>query len=186
MSDSLPDAAIQQLNLGYDAQQDRLLFKIGLADDTEIRVWLTRRTVKALWAVLQGSSVTPIVMPDIFTAETQEMLESFAHASDGEKDATQKMVKKMDFSGTYQPDRKMRTFEAMLAIDCQVINQDNAQSLLELHTKDGTAVCIPLTQELAQALGHMLQLAIREAVWDISLSSSQIIISPSTMQPVLH
>jgi hypothetical protein len=187
VSDSLPDAAIQQLNLGYDAQQDRLLLKIGLADDTEIRMWLTRRTVKALWAVLQGSSVTPVVMPDIFTAETQEMLADFARETrDGEKSTTQKTVQKMDFSDTYQPNRKTRTSEPMLAIDCQVTNLDNAKSSLELHTQDGNAVHIPLTQELAQALGNMLQLATREAVWDISLSSSQIIVSSSTTQPVLH
>jgi len=187
VSDSLPDAAIQQLNLGYDAQQDRLLLKIGLADDTEIRMWLTRRTVKALWAVLQGSSVTPVVMPDIFTAETQEMLADFARATrDGEESATQKTVQKMDFSDTYQSNRKTRTSEPMLAIDCQVTNLDNAKSSLELHTQDGNAVHIPLTQELAQALGNMLQLATREAVWDISLSSSQIIVSSSTTQPVLH
>jgi hypothetical protein len=187
VSDSLPDAAIQQLNLGYDDQQDRLLLKIGLADDTEIRMWLTRRTVKALWAVLQGSSVTPVVMPDIFTAETQEMLADFARETrDGEKSTTQKTVQKMDFSDTYQPNRKTRTSEPMLAIDCQVTNLDNAKSSLELHTQDGNAVHIPLTQELAQALGNMLQLATREAVWDISLSSSQIIVSSSTTQPVLH
>ena len=115
------------------------------------------------------------------------MLENFARETrDGEKSTTQNTVHKMDFSDTYQPDRKTRTSEPMLAIDCQVINLDNVQSSLELHVQDGNAVRIPLTQELVQALGNMLQLATREAVWDISLSSSQIIVSSSTTQPVLH
>ncbi len=187
MSDLLPDAAIQEFNLGYDIQQDRLLLKVGLADDTEIRVWLTRRIVKALWAVLQDSSVMPMVKPAIFTTETQEILENFARETlEEQKNTVQEVVKKMDFSGTYQPNRKTRTPEPMLVIDCQVMDLDHAQSILELHTKGGNAVCMPLTEELAQVLGNMLQLATREAVWDIFLSSSQIIAGPSTIHPVLH
>lgn len=187
MIDSLPDAAIQELNLGYDAQQDRLLLKLGLAGDTEIRVWLTRRIVKALWAVLQGSSVTPGVMPAIFTTEPQEIVENFVRETlEDQKNAVQEVVKKMDFSETDQPNHKMRTSEPMLAIDCQVMDLDNAQPMLELHTKGGNALCMPLTEELVQVLGNMLQLATREAVWDIFLSSSQVVASPTTMRLVLH
>ena len=180
MSELVPETAIQQLNLGHDVQQDRLLLKIGLADDTEVRMWLTRRIVKVLWTLLQGSG-SLMVMPDLFTAASQEALEDFAREAAG-----QKVTQKMDFSETYQPNRKVRTSEPLLAIDCQIISRDNAQSKLELRTIDGELVHIPLSQTLAQALGNMLQLATREAAWDLSLPSSQIIVSELKTQPVLH
>ncbi len=35
--------ALQQVNMGYVPEQDRLLLKISTAGDAEFRVWLTRR-----------------------------------------------------------------------------------------------------------------------------------------------
>lgn len=35
------EAAIQQVNLGYNRDQDRLLLKVGLSDNSELVVWLT-------------------------------------------------------------------------------------------------------------------------------------------------
>ena len=32
---SKPEAAIQQINLGYNIQQDRLLLRVGLADNSD-------------------------------------------------------------------------------------------------------------------------------------------------------
>ena len=168
MSELTADAAIQQLNLGYDAQQDRLLLKVGLADDSEITVWLTRRVVKALWALLQGSSALPMVAPDVFTPATQAPLENFARETKAQRGMTEQTVKlKMDFSETYQANRAARMQEPMLANDCQIISLGNAQSTLELQGAGGKTVRIALSLELTQALGNMLLLATREAVWDL-------------------
>ncbi len=41
-------AVIQQLNLAYDADQDRLLLKVGLTDNSELAIWLTRRIAKSI------------------------------------------------------------------------------------------------------------------------------------------
>ena len=50
-----PPAVIDQLNLGFDADQDRLLFRVGLSDNTELVVWLTRRVTKSIWTWLKTS-----------------------------------------------------------------------------------------------------------------------------------
>jgi hypothetical protein len=44
---------LQQINLSYSAEQDRLLFKAREEDDTEYRVWLTRRFTTLLLKVLR-------------------------------------------------------------------------------------------------------------------------------------
>ena len=37
------------LRLDYDAGEDRLVLRISTHDQTEVRLWLTRRFTKALW-----------------------------------------------------------------------------------------------------------------------------------------
>lgn len=37
---------IEQINLSFHEAENRLLLKMGLLDNTEIAVWLTRKVVK--------------------------------------------------------------------------------------------------------------------------------------------
>lgn len=43
---------MQQMELGYDQVQDRLVFSISTQDLSEYRFWITRRATKMLWSVL--------------------------------------------------------------------------------------------------------------------------------------
>jgi hypothetical protein len=52
------ESAIEQINLGYNEQEDRLLLKVGLADKTEVAVWITRRICKSIYGSLQSSAST--------------------------------------------------------------------------------------------------------------------------------
>ncbi|MDO9192633.1 MAG: hypothetical protein Q7U12_07035, partial [Undibacterium sp.] len=49
------ESAIEQINLGFNEQEDRLLLKVGLADKTEVAVWITRRVCKTMWSLLHGA-----------------------------------------------------------------------------------------------------------------------------------
>lgn len=178
MTKKLADAAIEQLNLSYDALQDRLVLRLGLADATEIKVWLTRRMVKALWGMLQGLSIVPISAPDVFNASTQQALDDFA--------ASQKELQKMDFSETYQANRKAITDEPMLPSDCRIVELKEDKYVLELQSTQKHTVRVPLNQELTNALVNMLQLVTRDAQWDLTLSVSHVVIASPTTQPVLH
>jgi len=88
---------IQQLQISFDAREDRLLLRIATAEREEIRVALTRRLVKALWPQLQrmltGHLATESEEPD--TIEMQDALaapaapasaaDAFAESFEGEK-----------------------------------------------------------------------------------------------------
>lgn len=181
MSENETDITIQQLNLGYDGLEDRLLLRLGLADNTEVTVWLTRKMVKILWSMLQSSHVAPLLSPDSFSPETQPILDEIA------RNVEPGIPQKMDFSETYQAGRAPRTPQPVLPSDCRLVSLDQGKRYrLELEAKDVYTVRIPLSPEIMQALTNMLQLATKEASWDLSLSTSQVIMSESTSRPVLH
>jgi len=69
------EATIQQLNIGYNAEQDRLLLRIGLSDDSELVVWLTYRVARQMWQLLNKQAHLPTatsIRPDVPLASAVE------------------------------------------------------------------------------------------------------------------
>ena len=104
-------SAIEQINLGFNEHEDRLLLKVGLADKTEIAVWITRRVCKLMYAVLQTASHTLLPSAIQFAAPTNstpevktQAIESFLHAI-----ARQEKVDTLDFKSEYVVDRQARS-----------------------------------------------------------------------------
>jgi hypothetical protein len=175
------DVNIQQINLGYDGLEDRLKLRIGLADNTEVCVWLTRKMVKILWSMLQSAQLAPLMSPDDFTPETQPLLEEIARTVEP------LAPRKMDFSDTYQAGRTPRTPHPILPSDCRLVSLEQGKRFrLELEAKNFYTVRIPLTPEITQALVNMLQMTTKEAGWDLPLVSGHIIMGETTSRPVLH
>lgn len=178
---SVINAAIQQLNLGYDSLQDRLLLRLGLTDNTEVKVWLTRRMVKAVWGLLQSADLLPVTAPDVFNAQTSEALDQAA-----KKASEHKAPQNMDFSEAYEGNRAALTDEPLLPKECRILALDNGSHVLELQSTDEKNLRIPMNQELIQALTNMLQLTTRDAGWDITFAGGVTVIPESTNRPVLH
>lgn len=178
---SLIDAAIQQLNLGYDGLQDRLLLRLGLSDNTEVKVWLTRRMVKALWGLLQSADLLPVAPPDVFNAQTSEALEQA-----GKQAAAQKARQAMDFSQAYESKRANLTEAPILPRECRILALENGRHVLALDSAESLNLRIPMTQELIQALTNMLQLTARDAGWDLTFSGGVSVVHESANRPVLH
>jgi hypothetical protein len=178
---SLINASIQQLNLGYDALQDRLLLRLGLSDGTEIKIWLTRRIVKAVWGLLQSADLLPVTAPDMFTSQTSDALDQAA------KQATeQKTLKQLDFTETYDASRTNLTDAPILPRECRILALDNGQHVMELLADEQLNLRIPMNQELIQALTNMLQITSKEAGWDLSFAEGVTLMPESTNRPVLH
>lgn len=178
-------AAIQQINLGYNAEQDRLLFRVGLSDNTELLVWLTSRITQLLWSLLTGEVHLPTA--DSIQAEMplQKAVEQFKQemlAADA--------LQKMDFKTEYQPRSEVRNDGAMLALNALLIHVENKQPSLELPCLEGVTVRINLNPDLTLAMCNMLQMATKEAGWVINASISAPLQSPMAIQmdekKVLH
>lgn len=188
MTQTQSQSGIEQINLGFNEQEDRLLLKLGLIDKTEIAVWVSRRICKAMWALLQSTQLTlpPAVTitnttPAMTADSKSQVMETFAREV-----AEQKAMEKMDFNSTYRPDRQTLTDEPMLAIQCIVISAENQLPNMELQCKNGQSVKIALSNELVHALTNMMQLATREAGWDLLMSGDKPQLGILSNQQLLH
>lgn len=161
------EAAIQQINLGYNLEQDRLLFRVGLSDNTELLVWLTNRITQMMWSLLTGEAHLPTatsIQTQIPPEQAVEQFKQEAQAVDA--------LQKMDFKTEYQPRPEVRNDGAMLAVNVVLISQENKPSSLEMPCLEGVTVRMNLTQELTLAICNMLQLACKEANWTIGQASA--------------
>jgi hypothetical protein len=163
---SKPEAAIQQINLSYNAEQDRLLLRVGLADNSELLVWLTYRIARQLWQLLNGETSIPTAT-SISGDEVPEIaVEQFKQ----EMQAVEKL-QKMDFATDYQPRKEIVHNGAMLVISVVLVSNENKSPTLEMPCLEGISVRMNLTQELILALCNMLRLTSKEAAWDIGAPS---------------
>ena len=157
-----PEAAIQQINLGYNTEQDRLLMRVGLADNSELLVWLTNRITKQLWQLLNGKSNLPTATSIQVDTPPEMAVKQFKQ----EIQAT-RALEKMDFMTEYQPRQEVVNNGAMLAIGLVLVVYQEKIPTLEIPCLEGVTVRMNLTQELILALCNMLQLSTKEAGWDI-------------------
>ena len=157
-----PEAAIQQINLGYNTEQDRLLMRVGLADNSELLVWLTNRIAKQLWQLLNGESNLPTATSIQVDTPPEMAIKQFKQ----EIQAT-RALEKMDFMTEYQPRQEVVNNGAMLAIGLVLVVYQEKIPTLEIPCLEGVTVRMNLTQELILALCNMLQLSAKEAGWDI-------------------
>ncbi len=177
MSEEIKNAVIQQLNIGYNAPEDRLLLKIGMSGDTELSVWLTRRLVKTLWQLLQDANMVAAVAPDVDSPQAQELMQSFTKES---------AAQKLDFSEEYKARNPVNDDELFLAQDCLLAKSGNGTPTLELVCTNGQTLKVVLNQDLSLALINMLQMVTKEAVWDLAFSGQLSLLSPVAANTVLH
>jgi alanine racemase len=174
-----PEAAIQQLNLGYNAEQDRLLLRVGLSDNSELMVWLTLRITKQLWALLNGETHLPSASSIQIETPPEQAVQQFQKEMQ-----TVESLQKMDFSTEYQPRKAVRNDSAMLATALQLT--DDGVKHLDITCLEGINVRMNLTQELILAMCSMLQLSAKEAGWEIGAPISISLVVDSGEQKVLH
>ena len=157
-----PEAAIQQINLGYNTEQDRLLLRVGLADNSELLVWLTNRITKRLWQLLNGEANLPTARSIQVDTAPEKAVALFKQEMQ-----TAEALQKMDFVTEYQPRKEVVNKGAMLAIGLVLVAHQEKIPTLEIPCLEGVTVRMNLTQELILALCNMLQLSTKEAGWDI-------------------
>lgn len=174
-----PEAAIQQLNLSYNIDQDRLLFRVGLSDNTELMVWLTYRITKQFWALLNGETHLPTANSIQIETPPSQAVQQFQQ----EVQAVESL-QKMDFATEYQPRKEVRNHGAMLATSLQLT--DDGTKHLDITCLEGLNVRMNLTQELILAICNMLQLSSKEAAWDIGVPLVMPLLTGTSEHKVLH
>jgi len=178
-------SAIEQLNLSFDQLEDRLMLKIGMSDQSEVAMWLTRRVSKEFWHVLQDSheqllqTASEAMHADkaIDKQDVAEPIETIAlskpklakqpsQPSLQSAYAASAVPQAMDFSQSYAADRMPLSEAPFLVFACEV-DEKEAKPSLAFKSNTGEVVKMGLTLELVVALINMMQLTIKEANWDL-------------------
>jgi len=172
----LKNAGIEQLSIGYDSVEDRLLFKIGLSNQHELSVWLTRRVAKSLTELFDK---TPLA-----TLPPENSIQQNPYiAQEMNKNA---ISQQLDFSTDYQDRKPIQTEQSLLVQQCQILTPPNEAMSLNLLCANNQTVNFVLNDEVLMALTNMLQLAIRQANWDFFSTDSLLIPNVMNANYSLH
>lgn len=153
------DAPLHQINLGYDAEQDRLLLRISTTQRTEHRLWLTRRMVKAWWPGLLQLAARSAPMHSPPPPQVQQAVLEFRH---------QHAVQQADFATEYQPAAPL-TAEPLLVHEIQMRELGPDLRELRLNPRQAPGVALKLKDEVLHGLLKLLQDAVRISGWDLQI-----------------
>jgi len=176
-TEKTPEAGIQQLNLSYDKVQDRLLFRVGLSDNSELALWFTYSFSRELWAALNAEAHLP-ESKQFMNDEIAEDVEQFQQ----EMEAAE-ALEQLDFETEYAPRETVRNDGVMLATGFTLSGDAKR---LDITCLEGVVANIVLTNELLLATCNMLQLAAKEAGWELTTVTPSIMIEDTTAPKVLH
>ena len=126
------EAAIQQINLSYNAEQDRLLFKVGLSDNSELLVWLTNRITNIIWQLLNNETNIPSATSIRVDAPPQQAVAQF-----NQELQVAQTLQKLDFATEYQPRPALRNDGAVLAINAITVAYAGKPATLEMTCLEG-------------------------------------------------
>lgn len=176
MSEQVKNAAIQQVSISYVSIEDRLLLRIGIANQSELLVWLTRRIAKKLAFVLHDTPINAPTDPRVNSPYTQDLEQRFA------KEA---MLQKLNFSKEYEQRSALNSGQPFLVSDCNIV-QPNKQRVLELICANKQTVSVALSDELLLAMTNMLQRASQQAEWDVVCTEQTLLSDLSNATTLLH
>jgi len=153
---------LQQINIEFVAEQDRLLLRLASGDRTEIVLWLTRRCVKLLWPQLvKMAESTPIIAQQAAPEARQALLDM----------ERERALAKANFSKHYDNAGRERPLgaEPLLVARMNTGRNDQGQHVLALAPREGTGVNLAMDDTLLHGLCKLLQDAVARAEWDIQL-----------------
>ena len=156
------DVGIMQLNLSYVADQDRILLRVGLSDQSELVVWLSYRITRMIWQLLNSEAHLPSSNSIQADTSPSQAVQQFK-----QEVQTTEALQKMDFQSPYKPRQEVVNNQPMLVTNVLLHSQDGKPQALEMPCLESINVRVNLNQELILALCNMLQLSAKEAAWNL-------------------
>jgi hypothetical protein len=159
--------SIQQINLSYDQQQDRLLMKAAVSQAQEIRVWLTYRVVRQMFKVLNREAHLPVSALALGDASPLPAAQSPSEATrqfEQEADAVGQL-ENLDFSTAYQQRPSVVSEQELIVVDTRFVSINDQLNHMQLVCANGMNVNMSLNHQLVLAISRMLMVASQDAGW---------------------
>lgn len=155
-------AQLEQIQIVFVPEQDRLLLRVNTSDRSEFRFWLTRRLVKLLWPVLQKTLETN---PQIITqadVAAKEAVKAFQR---------EKALMNTDFKTPYRNDATELPLgaEPVLVTRVQIKNPTKESRVLCLHPSKGHGIELALNEPTLHSLCALLRTTVARAEWGLEL-----------------
>ena len=155
---------IHQLQIAFDAAEDRLLFRVSTTAAEEFRIYLTRRFVKMLWPHLLRNLESKVAVKAPAPDARREVL-AFEH---------EKAVRETDFSQPFAepapsaPHQFPLGEQPFVAVHGQLRVESAGIYKLALNPGVGQGLEIGLDDKLMHSFCKLLETAARNAEWELS------------------
>lgn len=159
---SAMSGAINQMQLSYEPEEDRILFRVNTLQTEEFRFWITRRFAFLWLKILQDHLERD---PDVSVQATPEGREA---VKEFKKEQAEQSA---DFTQKFSPLASAFPLgeEALLAYKLSFAYKGNMMNLT-IEPKEGKGISLMLNRELNVSLTRLLLAAGEKADWKIKES----------------
>lgn len=165
-------AGLRQLQLRYDAVEDRILLRVSTQQDQEFRLWLTRRYCMLLLAVLDKHERLDPEVAERPTEEARRAVRRFKEEAAGTR---------ADFGSEFEAPAERPLGEAPMLAYRLTYRAGEEQLQLTFSPQQGQGITFTLDRQLSLNLRTMLAKTIRGANWALLPADA-----PASDAPVLN
>src|SRR5688572_15893355 len=152
---------LHQLEVDYDAEQDRLLMLVATSESVELRLSLTRRFVKLLWPLLVklAEEASPRIRTQA-SPEARKALLGLEH---------EHAVSKADFSKPYDAVGSARPLGEAPPPPARIQtgHDRSGQPVVALHPAEVHGITLIFGSVLLHSLDRLRQAAVKTSDWDM-------------------
>jgi len=156
-------SALSQITATYSVEQDRILLRIATSEQTEFRLWLTRRFVHVLWQALLSVIEKDESLKSELTPEIKNAVLGMSH---------QEAVQNTDFSRSHDEGNVDITSNTGPLLVTGGTLHPAAPSItkLSMDTLNGQKISFDLDRKLLHALCHLLIETSTKAQWKLDMT----------------
>lgn len=153
---------IRQVKIEFNAEQDRLLARFSTDEGAEMRLWLTRRSVRLLWPILIKMAESSPAIATQAAPEARKALLGMEH---------EKALAQADFATPYKEEAASYPLgvEPILVSRMNSGRSPDGQNVLMLSSREGQGLNLGLDYKLVHGITRLLHDAVAKAEWDLSL-----------------
>lgn len=153
---------LHQINLSYVPVQDRLLMRISTRDQTEFRLWFTRRLTQRLWPSLFKLLETHETVSTQATADAKRAVLEFRH-----EHAMQQVSFGSEFAGTDL--KPALEGEPMLVQTVEMKRSGEQHYLMKFLPPQGSGIQVQFQEAIVHGLAKLIADALKRSDWGLQL-----------------
>lgn len=155
-------ARLEQVNLGYNAKEDRLLFKVRNSDAQEYRLWMTRRFTGLLWDVVGRIIRETELSVELDASVNHDAVLQFEH---------EQALQKGDFASAYEETASSFPLgeDGKLGFKITYNKLEGKRVTLNLLPEDGPGISMGVDSPMLHNLCKLISDSTKAAGWNLEL-----------------